>query len=115
MTLSTAAELSLPIAFAHYCLQRKKQTAPTTKSGIFFNPDISAKWNPSGYSVIKNPIQAYVTIRASVTMMIVLMFFRGSARGNNPTVVASVRANTAHLLCLASRALLRMFVLRPTN
>lgn len=48
------------------------------------------------------------------------MLFRGSVGGNNPTAVASVMANTAHLLCLISRASLRIFnpcvfVLRPAD
>lgn len=79
------------------------------KVAIFFNPNVSANWNPNGCSVIKKPVQAYAMIRASVTIMSSLMLFRGSVRGNNPTAVAAVMANSAHPLCLILRAPLRIF------
>lgn len=68
-----------------------------------------ANWNPTGCSVIKNPTQTHAAVRASVTIMSSLMELGGSVGGNNPTTVASVMANTAHLSCLISRAPLRPF------
>lgn len=79
------------------------------KVAICFYPNVSANWNLNGCSVIKKPVQAYAMIRASVTIMSSLMLFRGSVRGNNPTAVAAVMANTAHLLCLILRAPLSIF------
>lgn len=102
-------ELTFLLHFLHCLLQGKEGIPPTSKKVAICSPNVSANWKPNGYSVIKNPIQAYAKIRASETIMSLIMLLRGSVGGNNPTAVASVMANTAHLLCLISRAPLRVF------